>query len=146
MATVDEISTYLYARCVSDPESMWHLLEKRMHYQSHAVILLAVHLDQQQSVYFHPEQEEAALERSQVTTLLAWFELNSHGINLHTLGCIQKFPTILCTTKLLEGGHLTNVEVAVSEGECIMSAHMTLSISTCTCSYCTCVVPPVIMT
>ena len=83
VACIDEISTYLDARYVSAPEAMWRLLEKRMHYQSHAVIRLAVHLEQQQSVYFRPGQEEAALERSQVTTLLAWFDLNSRDPAAH---------------------------------------------------------------
>ena len=68
---------------MSVPEAIRHLLEKRIHYQSHAVIHLALHLDQQQSVYFHPGQEEAALERSQVTTLLALFDLNGHDQTAH---------------------------------------------------------------
>ena len=33
-----KVSTYLDAQYVSALEAMWHLLENRMHYQSHAVI------------------------------------------------------------------------------------------------------------
>ena len=83
VASIDEVSTYLDARYVSAPEAMWRLSEKKMHYQSHAVIRLAVHLDQQQSVYFRPGQEAAAMERAQVTTLTAWFDLNSHDSTAH---------------------------------------------------------------
>ena len=47
VASIDEESTYLDARYVSEPEAMWRISEKKMHYQSHAVIRSAVHLDQQ---------------------------------------------------------------------------------------------------
>ena len=83
VASIDDVSIFLDARYVSAPEAMWRLSEKRMHYQSHAVIRLAVHLDLQQSVYFRPGEEEAAMERSQITTLTAWFHLNSHDPSAH---------------------------------------------------------------
>ena len=83
VATIDEVSTYLDARYVIAPEAMWRLSEKRMHCQSHSVIRLAVHLERQQPVYFRPGEEDVALERSQMTTLLAWFNLNSHDQAAH---------------------------------------------------------------
>jgi len=47
-----------------------------MHWQSHAVIRLAVHLPQEQSVVFWEGREEDAIKKVKDTTLLAWFKLN----------------------------------------------------------------------
>lgn len=50
--TRDEITTYLNCRYVSAPEAVWRLSEFRMHEQSHTIVRLAIHLPEQQSVYF----------------------------------------------------------------------------------------------
>ena len=49
-----------------------------MYERSHVVYRFAVHLPNEQMVYFHDGQEEAALQRSECkfTHLTAWFELN----------------------------------------------------------------------
>ncbi|CAF4779599.1 unnamed protein product, partial [Rotaria sp. Silwood2] len=50
-----------------------------LHDKSHAIIRLAVHLSNQQPVYFAEENEREALERAATkdTTLTAWFKLNA---------------------------------------------------------------------
>ena len=52
-----------------------------MHEHSHTIIRLAVHLPDQQLVYFQQDHEEEALERSSRgdTQLTAWFKLNVHN-------------------------------------------------------------------
>ena len=74
----DEITTYLNCRYVSAPEALWRLLEYRMHEPSHTIYRLAIHLPEQQRVYFRQGEEAAALERARTrkTHLTAWFQLN----------------------------------------------------------------------
>ena len=74
----DEIKAYLDARYVCAPESVWRLLEYPMHYKTHAIIRLAVHLENMQMVHFHQGQEIPALKKAknEDTTLTAWFKLN----------------------------------------------------------------------
>ena len=74
----DEISHYLDARYVCAPEAMWRLLENPMHDRSHAVYRLAIHLPEEQLVYFQDGEEELAASRAAArkTHLTAWFQLN----------------------------------------------------------------------
>ena len=74
----DEIKQYLDARYVSAPEAMWRLLENSMHERSHAVIRLAIHLPDEQLVYFQEGDEETAVSRAhdRQTHLTALFKLN----------------------------------------------------------------------
>jgi hypothetical protein len=48
----DEVRSFLDARYFSAPEAIWRIFEFKMHDMSHAVIRLAVHLPNEQSVYF----------------------------------------------------------------------------------------------
>ena len=66
-------------RYVSAPEAMWRLSEYRMHEQSHTIIRLAIHLPDEQRVYFRAGEEAEAVEResSRKTHLTAWFQLNT---------------------------------------------------------------------
>ncbi|CAF0898016.1 unnamed protein product [Rotaria sordida] len=75
----DEIKAHLDARYVSAPEAAWRLFEFPLHDKSHAIVRLAVHLPNQQPVYFAEGNERQALERAAMkdTTLTAWFKLNS---------------------------------------------------------------------
>ena len=61
-------------------EAIWRLFEYPMHEQSHTIYRLAVHLENEQTVYFREGQEEVAVEKakSKHTTLTAWFELNKN--------------------------------------------------------------------
>ncbi|XP_053152157.1 uncharacterized protein LOC128344988 [Hemicordylus capensis] len=74
----DEIKTYMDSRYVSAPEAAWRLNGFEMHYQSHTVHRLAVHLPNEQSVIFNPKDIGRATDRatSRETQLTAWFKLN----------------------------------------------------------------------
>ena len=78
----DEINQFLDARYVCAPEAIWRLFEYQMHDRSHAVIRLAVHLPQEQLVYFEEGQEMQAVARTEekFTHLTAWFELNKINV------------------------------------------------------------------
>lgn len=72
----DEITQYLSARYLCPPEAMWRIYENKMSDMSHSINRLAVHLDNQQNVYYKRGEEEQALEKNHDTTLIAWFKLN----------------------------------------------------------------------
>ena len=77
----DEITTFVDARYVSAPEAAWRIFEFYMHHQSHTVFRLAVHLPDQQNVYFHTGKESEAVEHANAyhAHLTAWFKLNQQG-------------------------------------------------------------------
>ena len=74
-----KINTNYFPRYVSAPEAFWRLSEYKMHFHTHTIIRLPVHLPLQQPVYFKEGEEERALQRAsqQNTQLTAWFQLNS---------------------------------------------------------------------
>lgn len=76
---VDEIKQFLDLRYVSAPEAVWRLFEFKMHEQSHTISRLAVHCQDEQTVYFDEGNEAEALDKahSKETTLTAWFNLNN---------------------------------------------------------------------
>nr|XP_027196773.1 uncharacterized protein LOC113791226 [Dermatophagoides pteronyssinus] len=87
----DEILDFVDGRYVSAPEAVWRLFGFPMHRQSHSVLRLDVHLENQNSVYFDPETVQrdpvAALENAdrKVSTLQAWFNLNESDPEARTL-------------------------------------------------------------
>ena len=60
----DEIAAYLNCRYVLAPEAIWRLSGYKMHEQSHSIYRLAVHLPEQQRVYYR-EGEEASTRNTQ---------------------------------------------------------------------------------
>ena len=70
----DEIAEHLDCRYVGPPEACWRLFQFPMYDKSHTIFRLALHLPDQQTLYFEPGQEEAALAApaAQQTTLTAW--------------------------------------------------------------------------
>ena len=74
----NEIEQFIDARYVSAIEAMWRLLKYKMHDRSHGIVHLAIHLPQEQRVYFKKGQEVQAVEEVKNTTLTAYFELNRH--------------------------------------------------------------------
>ena len=74
---VDEISTYLDARYVSATEACYRIFAYEHHANLPHVLRLALHLENQQPVYF-PEQAELddVLSRQRHTTLPGWFVAN----------------------------------------------------------------------
>ena len=79
----DEIRNYLGCRYVSPPEAVWRLFEFKLHATSHTVYRLAIHLENQQRVYFQAGNAQGAVERQGLrdTTLTAWFKLNEDDEN-----------------------------------------------------------------
>jgi hypothetical protein len=69
----DEIAQYRDNRYVSAPEAFWRLSKFPLAYKSHTIQRLAVHLPQEELVFFTPGLDKAA---SKKTTLTAWFILN----------------------------------------------------------------------
>lgn len=78
----DEIKQYLDTRYLSAPEACWRIFKYPLCLRSHAVTRLAVHLPQEQPVYFQPGLEDRAVlnAASKLTTLTAWFKLNNDHI------------------------------------------------------------------
>ncbi|XP_060129913.1 uncharacterized protein LOC132592021 [Zootoca vivipara] len=74
----DEIKTFMDSRYVSAPEAAWRLNGFEMHYQSHTIHRFAVHLPDEQSVFFNPNDINTAAQRASTrnTQLTAWFKLN----------------------------------------------------------------------
>jgi hypothetical protein len=73
-----QTKSVVFDRYVSAPEAAWRLFAFRMHEQSHSIIRLQVHLPNDQSVVFQPEDVRGAVQLadSRLTTLTAWFHLN----------------------------------------------------------------------
>ena len=69
---------YMDARYVSAPEAAWRLFEFPMHHQSHTIVRLAIHLPNEQKIYFREGQEVQALHNAcdHDMHLTAWFKLN----------------------------------------------------------------------
>lgn len=107
----DEISKFLETRYVCAPEAIWRLLENPMHDRSHAIYRLAVHLPDEQLVYFCEGNEAEALETAttKFSHLTAWFELNkideqARILNYNQLPYHYVFNRSTCTwTKRRQG-------------------------------------------
>ena len=74
---LDEIQQHIDTRYVFPPEACHRIFEYIMHHISHAIYRLAVHLKDQQNVYFIDGCEEERIGKSVETTLTAWFALNN---------------------------------------------------------------------
>jgi len=81
----DEILKFLEARYVSAHEATWRVFDYHLNRQNHTITRLAVHLENQQQVYFLPGEEAEALKKAELSqsTLTAWFELNKNDFNAH---------------------------------------------------------------
>lgn len=73
---IDEIQNFLNGRYVGSTESLWRIYEIPMHFQSHTIYRLDIHLPNRQNVYFREGQVREAVDRSRNTKLLAFFHLN----------------------------------------------------------------------
>ena len=89
--THDEVQTYNDTRYVSPPEAFWRLSEYRLHEQSHSIYRLAIHLPNQQPVYFTEGHHQAAVEEAGTkdTMLTAYFKWNAEH---HTPYLYTEFP------------------------------------------------------
>ncbi len=87
----DELKQYLDAHYVSAPEAYWRIAAFKMFHRSHSITRLALHLPDQQSVFFATGNHEQAAAHAAVkdTTLTAFFKYNNqHQTNL----CYNEFP------------------------------------------------------
>jgi hypothetical protein len=87
----DEVKTFLDARYVSAPEAYWRISEYLMQKHSHSIVRLALHLPENQPVFFTPGNHEEAMEASsrKDTTLTAFFKYNQANL---TQFCYKEFP------------------------------------------------------
>ena len=83
----DEMRTFVDARYVSAPEAAWRLFEFPMHHQSHTIVHLAIHLPNEQKIYFCEGQEEQALHNAcdRDMHLTTWFKLNESDVSANGL-------------------------------------------------------------
>ena len=80
----DEIKQFLNTGYVSPPEAMYRLLKFPVFILSHVIYRLAVHLENEQFVYFNEGSEEESINRNLKTTLTAWFKLNASDQDART--------------------------------------------------------------
>jgi len=92
--SVDEVKLYLDARYISSCEAMWRLFLFHMQKQVPNVVRLQVHLPEEQSVIFDPQNPDPN-PREKPTTLMGWFNANAAApegsVILNTL--YQDFPS-----------------------------------------------------
>ena len=76
----DEIKRYLHGRYIGPTEAVWRLFEFSTHGEEPPVMHLALHLPNEQSIYFAEGEDPAILRQrmdSFITTLIAYFRYNS---------------------------------------------------------------------
>lgn len=71
-------------------EAMWRIYELSIHFQSHTIIRLDIHLQQKQNIILRKGQERQAVGNPKLTRLLAFFQLNQSDPS-----AVQKFHCIL---------------------------------------------------
>ena len=90
----DEIKEYLDACYIGSVESCWHMFEFPMHFSQPTVYRLPVHLEDQQMVYYNPDDNpDDVLERgaTKETLLTAWFKINQSNHDARNT-TYQNFP------------------------------------------------------
>lgn len=73
----DEVKNYVNGRYVGSTESMWRIYEFPMHFQSHTIMRLDIHLPNRQNIIFREGHEQQAIQNVRNTKLLAYFQLNN---------------------------------------------------------------------
>ena len=79
----DEILQHLNACYVGPHQTVFRLMQYKMHDRTHIIIRLAIHLPLQHNVYYQNGNEQGAVDRNQHTTLTAFFKLNEEDPNAH---------------------------------------------------------------
>ena len=88
----DEIKKYKAGRYISPVEAAYRLLEFNLHYQSHTVHRLPVHLPEQQVVQFDDGDDlQEVIERSQTTKLTEFFKVCRVHRNLRYIDVVNHF-------------------------------------------------------
>jgi len=76
----DDIKRYLHGRYIGPTEAIWRLFEFSTHGEEPPVMHLALHLPNEQPIYFSEPEDRALLRQrmdSALTTLIAYFKYNS---------------------------------------------------------------------
>ena len=81
----DEITQFVNARTIDPYEAHWRIQGYKVQDRDPAVIKLAIHTEDQQSICFKEGNAEFALENSKATTLMAYFELNKTDIEAQSI-------------------------------------------------------------
>ena len=72
----DEICQFVSGRYISGPEAAWRILTFPIHYRTHAVYRLPIHLEDEQQVFFAAaDQEHVNMDRAKKTMLTMFFAL-----------------------------------------------------------------------
>ena len=90
----NEVKTYVMGRYLCSGSSLWKMFEFPIATMFPSVQKLALHLPNEQQVYIRPgEDPNAALDRAEVTTLTAFFQLNREdpSANPHLYPDILKY-------------------------------------------------------
>jgi len=77
----DEIKRYLHGRYIGPTKAIWRLFEFSTHGEEPHVMHLALHLPNEQPIYFSEREDPAILHQrmdSSLTTLIAYFKFNSN--------------------------------------------------------------------
>ena len=86
MYHIDEISHYQESRYISAAESCWRIFHFGLQNQYPSVYQLAVHLENEQNVYFGENDDvNHTLDRAKRTTLTEWFSMNTKHIETRNL-------------------------------------------------------------
>lgn len=99
----DGIRQYINTRYVSVPEAIYRIHDYNLHKMSHVIYRLAVHLENEQNVYFKEGEETQCLAKRNKTTLTAYFDLNRIDTNAKKY-LYNEIPFITCTKITKENG------------------------------------------
>jgi len=80
-----EVDNYLNGRYISKSEAVWRLLEIPLYEKNPTAVHLAVHLENEQRVYFSSENVRQVVENPPKTTFIAFFNLYSSDVFAKTL-------------------------------------------------------------
>ena len=73
---LDKVSQYQNGRYISSHEAVWRILSFPIHERHPAIVQLTVHLENEQSIYYRPQQAAEIVQRApKHTTLTGFFHL-----------------------------------------------------------------------
>lgn len=90
----DEIKQYISGRWVGACQALWEIFSFKVHEEKPAVVRLAVHLPNQQSVIFNADNThdwDSVLAKNAATTLTGWFEMNKEDADAQLIPYVR-FP------------------------------------------------------
>eukprot|EP01022_Parablepharisma_sp_SALTPOND_P030442 TRINITY_DN7629_c1_g2_i1.p1 TRINITY_DN7629_c1_g2~~TRINITY_DN7629_c1_g2_i1.p1 ORF type:complete len:1733 (+),score=72.80 TRINITY_DN7629_c1_g2_i1:935-6133(+) len=73
---INEVDSYLNARYISPIESAWRIFGFSLHKQHPSIQRLALHLEDEQNIYYSTNEGVASIRKKSKTTLTQYFKLN----------------------------------------------------------------------